>query len=222
MSGSIALRSHFHLILSLCIDKILCNDSCNTSGRENIFSLQIIIRLVSSSWDVDNRAFVGILTYFLIILSFTYSFGSVHYMRLIILVASIANVLGSWPSGWIKSEHKPNTIILSRFIYQEAVSRIVSSDRETLMLPDSFTDRERELLLVWKNLTAEEFLKQALPEVTKSLEMGVRIHPNGELLNEVLATFEGEDGEEVLQCYCMSFYYTIQQVPASEWTTATV
>ncbi len=90
------------------------------------------------------------------------------------------------------------------------------------MIPDSFSDRERELLLEWKNLTPEEFLKQALPEVTESLEIGVRIHPQGQLLNEVLATFKGEGGEEVRQCYCMSFYYTLQQIPASEWTTTTV
>ncbi len=162
-------------------------------------------------------AFVGILVYFLISLSFTGSIGSVHYMRLIILVASIANVLGSWPSGWIKSERKPNTVVLGMFIYQEAVSRILSSDRSTILIPDDLTDRQRELLMEWKDLTAEEFLKQALPEVTNSLELAVKFHPKGQLLNEVLATFEGEDGEEVRHCYCMSFYYALQQVPASEW-----
>ncbi len=93
----------------------------------------------------------------------------------------------------------------------------MSSDRETITLPDNFTDRQRELLLEWKDLTAEEFLKQALPQVAYSLEMGIENHPNGLLLNDVLASFEGEDGEEVRQGYCMSFYYTLQQVPANEW-----
>ncbi len=162
-------------------------------------------------------AFVGILTYFLLILSSTYYFGSAHYMRLILLVASIANVIGSWPSGWIKSEYKPSSVVLRSFIYQEAVSRIVSPDRATILIPDNFTYHFRELLREWKDLTAEEFLKEALPILTDSLEMGIKIHPNGQLLNGVVATFEGEDGEEVRQCYCMSFYYTLQQVLASEW-----
>ncbi len=141
-------------------------------------------------------------------------------MRLTILVACMVGVLGSWPDGWVKSEY-PLSFVIEDFMYHEAIHRIMFPDREVSLLPESFSLRFRELLLPWKELTADEFLKKALPLLRHALENGILVHPNGHLLTEVLATFEGEDGDEVREGYCLSFYYTLQQVPANEWTTAT-
>ncbi len=141
-------------------------------------------------------------------------------MRLVILVACMVGVLGSWPAGWVKSDDEPLSLVLEEFMYHEAIHRIMFPNRESIMLPESFTLRDRELLLPWKKFTADEFLKKALPIIREALESGISVHPNGHLLTEVLATFDGEDGQEVREGYCLSFYNTLQEVPATEWTTA--
>ncbi len=111
--------------------------------------------------------------------------------------------------------HRANSSVIRLFICDEALYRLRDANRGSIKLSDHLTVRMREFLIEWKNMTADEFVEQALPHMDDALELAVDLDRDGTLVNDLIATL---DSEESRREYCRSFHDSLQQVADYEWT----
>ncbi len=109
----------------------------------------------------------------------------------------------------------PCSVALDRFVVEEVVNRIRFPGRTTVAILGDIQYRHLKSLYEWKNLSEEDFLEGALPNLDRHLRRAIARHIDAAPLQDILAMFEGEGGDEFRRDYCRTLYYSLQQVPDS-------
>ncbi len=109
----------------------------------------------------------------------------------------------------------PCSVALSWFVVDEVVNRIRFPGRTTITLRGDLQYRHLKSLYEWKNLSEEDFLEGALPDLDRLLRLAIARYSDAAPLQDILAMFEAEGGDEFRRDYCRTLYHSLQQVPDS-------
>ncbi len=96
---------------------------------------------------------------------------------------------------------------LDRFVVEEAVNRIRFPGRTTVVISADLEYRLLNALYEWKNLSEEDFVEGALLDMDMYLRKAMALHKDAAPLQDILAMFEGQGGEELRREYCRCFYH---------------
>ncbi len=104
------------------------------------------------------------------------------------------------------------------FMVTESINRITLPNRESISFAPEIRCGAKLDLLEWSKLSPEEFLDGALLMMGDSLRVAAnRLGDQEGPLDELIASFDGEGGEEIRREYCLSFHRSLQAIPQSVW-----